>query len=173
MVNDLQEVLRTMRKRGTSNQRVCRFFQFFWYGWENRVVHGNAKGRIVRIVYVISPRVFRVEQGGSRKLVWLDYGYTFPRQLFVVLGELLHRRSARFQNWNRQRCCKCLHDQFKTSHYDTISGHTCEHEQICASCGAHAHSFSYGYSESYTITMWQKWEERIFGKLDPKSHPPV
>ena len=167
----VQEFLRTMRKRGTSNQRVCRFFQFFWFGWENRVVHQNADARIVRVVYVISPRVMRVQQGGSRKMIWLDYGYSFPRQLFVVLGEILFRYSKRFAHWNRDRCPKCLHDQFKTSHQDTISGHVCEQDQICVSCGAHAHHFSYGYSEAYTTTKWHHWEERIFGKLDPHNAP--
>lgn len=48
-----------------------------------------------------------------------------------------------------------------------MGGTICEQEEVCAKCTSTVYSFSYGHTEEFWTTKWERWENRIFGELKP------
>lgn len=162
-----EELLGSMKRRGTANKWPCRFFTWFWFSRDNRTSHWPHK-----VVYVFSPRHLRVEQGSSRKHVWLQDGYEYPRAIFIALGEFL-RRYRWFLHWNRPRCPKCDHDTFKVRYRDMIDyyyGPVCEEIQCCTKCGEDVSQFMYGSYETWYTTRWEQLELKLFGSVKETPH---
>lgn len=151
------------RRRGTGNKHLCRFFTWFWFNRENRNTRWPTK-----VVCVLGPSTFRVENCGSRKTVWLRehgcIGYEYPRQAWIALGEFLYRYRW-FWKWNRNRCPKCDNDAFKSRYHDTIAGHLCEEIMVCTKCGEDVYEFAYGSHRDWYTNRWMQYEEKIFGPV--------
>ena len=157
------EELRTMRRRGISNALLCRFLTWFWFSRENRSTRWPK-----RVVSVLGPSTFRVENGGSRQTVWLRapgcIGYEYPRQIFIAIGEFL-RRYHWFTRWNRIRCPYCDHDEFVDGYRDYLEGTCCESELKCKKCLKGVSYFAYGYVDEILTSRWLQWETKLFGSL--------
>lgn len=157
-----------MRKRGTTNARLCRFMTWFWFARENRATRWPTV-----VVQVLGPSTFRVDRGGSRQTVWLResgcIGYEYPRQTWIAVGEFL-RRYRWFMAWNRSRCPYCDHDQFRDGYRDYIEGTCCESELRCKRCGEGVYWFAYGNQEDLMTCRWRQWEEKLFGSIQKTAH---
>jgi hypothetical protein len=152
-----------MLRRLSNNPRLCRFFTWFWFSRENRRDDWPRK-----VAQILGPSTFRIDRAGGRTTVWLRgkgcYGYEYPRQVFILIGEWL-RRFAWFQHWNRECCSACWHDQFRQTYSDTMNHIQCEYVDVCAKCGETMYEFSYGAYAAYVTTKWEYYETLLFGEI--------
>lgn len=160
---DAVRSLRGLKNKAAQSERVCRFFQWFWYSTDNRDTRWP-----VRVVEVLSFSRMRVERGGSRMTVslWDDgcYGYELHRQLWRLLGHgLMNRRWKWFQHWNRRKCFKCGNDTFERDYRDIMEGTLMEEGTVCKKCRAPAWYYAYGDHEDYWTCEWENWELKLFG----------
>jgi hypothetical protein len=158
-----------MQRRGTSNARLCRFMTWFWFNRENRLTRWPTK-----VVSVLGPSTFRVENGGSRRTVSLRgegcIGYEYPRQIWIAIGQFLERYHW-YNKWNRNRCPKCDNDAFVSRYrylLDSYYGPLAEEILCCARCREDVYQYMYGDSEHWYSNRWMQYEERLFGPI-PKS----
>src|SRR6185295_6982798 len=147
-------------RSGTANTWLCRFFTWFWFARENREDSWPRQ-----VVQVLGPSTFLVDRNGSRQKVWLRepgcYGYEYPRQIFILIGEWLYRFDW-FRHWNRPCCSNCWHDKFVQSYHDTMNNMTCEYVDDCAKCHEMMYQFSYGAYQAFVTNKWLYYEELLF-----------
>lgn len=158
--------LRRWRRAGLKTPWLCRFFTWFWFNRENRNNRWPTK-----VVHVLGPSTFRVENGGSRKSICLRgegcHGYEYPRQTWISIGEWL-RRYRWFLRWNRDRCAHCDHDVFEDRYTDMMGYQMMENVRRCAKCKKDSSQWLYGDSEDWTTNRWLQYEEILFGPVKEK-----